>query len=76
LHYLVRNDPKLRLLDFAQLITHHNVPEQTRNSKDPLLIQLKFETLRFDGTPHLIIRRRNDGVSLPIAFRHPGRSRH
>ena len=64
----MRNDPKLRLLDFAQLIAHPNVPEETRNSNDPLLIQLKSETLRFDGTPHLIIRERDDGVSLPIGI--------
>ncbi len=68
LHHLVRNDPNLRLLDFAQLIVHHYVPQHTREAKDPLLVQLRQEQLRFDGTPHLIIRKRTDGVSLPVGI--------
>jgi hypothetical protein len=68
LHHLVRNDPSLRLLDFAQLIAHHNVPMKTREARDPLLVELKNEQLRFDGTPHLIIRKRADGVSLPLGI--------
>jgi hypothetical protein len=68
LHHLVRNDPSLRLLDFAQLIAHQNVPQLTRQARDPLLIELKRGQLRFDGTPHLIIRKRGDGVSLPAGI--------
>jgi hypothetical protein len=68
LHHLVRNDPHLRLLDFAQLMVHRNVPQQTRDARDPLLVQLKHEQLRFDGTPHLFIRKRADGVSLPLGI--------
>jgi len=68
LQHLVRNDPNLRLLDFAQLMAHRNVPQQTREANDPLLIDLKEEQLRFDGTPHLIIRERADGVRLPLGI--------
>jgi hypothetical protein len=68
LQHLVRNDPNLRLLDFAELIVHRYVPQQTREAKDPLLVQLRQERLRFDGTPHLIIRKRADGVSLPAGI--------
>jgi hypothetical protein len=67
LHHLVRNDPNLRLLDFAALLAHRNVPQRTREARDPL-IQLKEEQLRFDGTPHLMIRKRNDGISLPLGI--------
>ncbi len=68
LQHLARSDSSLRLLDFAQLIAHRNVPQQTREAKDPLLIELKSERLRFDGTPHLIIRKRADGVSIPLGI--------
>jgi len=68
LQHLVRNDPNLRLLDFSQLIVHRNVPQQTREAKDPLLVELKYEQLRFDGTPHVIIRKRTDGISLPLGI--------
>ncbi len=68
LHHFVRSDPNLRLLDFARLIQHPNVPQQTRQAKDPLLIQLKDTQLRFDGTPHLLIRTRADGVTLPLGI--------
>lgn len=68
LHHLVRNDPNLRLLDFAQLIAHPNVPFVTRNAADPLLLQLKSGTLRFDGTPHLLIRTSADGVSRSVGI--------
>src|SRR5262249_12391020 len=44
-----------------------NVPSSTRSASDPLLIQLKSGQLRFDGTPHLIIHKR-DGVSLPLGI--------
>jgi hypothetical protein len=57
LRYLVRNDPNLRLLDFAQLMQHRNVPQQTREAKDPLLVILKEAQVRFDGAPHLLIRK-------------------
>jgi hypothetical protein len=68
LQHLVRSDPNLRLIDFAELIVHRNVPQQTREAKDPLLVQLKYQQLRFDGTPHLIIRRRADDASLPVGI--------
>jgi hypothetical protein len=62
LRYLADHDPALRLIGFAQLLEHQNVPAATRQSKDPLLIQLKNAQLRFDGTPHVIVRQRADGV--------------
>jgi hypothetical protein len=65
LRYLTDKDPALRLIGFAQLLTHQNVPAATRKSRDPLLVQLKYEQLRFDGTPHVIVRER-DGVSYPL----------
>jgi hypothetical protein len=68
LRYLIDNDPALRLVDFAQLLAHRNVPVETRQSKDPLLIQLKHEQLRFDGTPHVIVRKRGDGVTLALGI--------
>lgn len=68
LRFLVANDPALRLLDFAQLLAHPNVPRATRQARDPLLIPLKSEETRFDGTPHLIIRTRADGVQLPLGI--------
>ena len=68
LHHFVQNDPNLRLLDFARLIKHPNVPQQTRDANDPLLIQLKDRQLRFDGTPHLLIHKRADGVSLSLGI--------
>jgi hypothetical protein len=49
-------------------MAHSNVPSETRRAADPLLIQLRSETLRFDGTPHLIVRKRNDGTSLPLGI--------
>jgi hypothetical protein len=68
LHHFVRSDPNLRLVDFARLTQHRNVPQQTREAKDPLLIQLKDTQLRFDGTPHLLIRKGTDGVALPLGI--------
>jgi Transposase, Mutator family len=62
LRYLCDHDPALRLIGLAQLIAHHNVPPATRQSNDPLLIQLKTGQLRFDGTPHVIVRTRPDGI--------------
>ena len=68
LHHLTRTDQSLRLLDFAQLLAHPNVPKATRESRDPLLVQLQYEQTRFDGTPHLIIRTREDGVEYPLGI--------
>jgi len=68
LHHLARNDPNLRLLDFSRLIKHPNVPQQTRDAKDPLLVQLKDTQFRFDGTPHLLVRKRADGAALPVGI--------
>jgi hypothetical protein len=68
LHHLARNDPNLRLLDFSRLIKHPNVPQPTRDDKDSLLIKLKETQFRFDGTPHLLIRKRADGVALPLGI--------
>src|SRR6266481_7159806 len=68
LYHFVRSDQNLRLVDFARLIQHPNVPLQTREAKDPLLIQLKDTQLRFDGTPHLLIRTRADGDTLPLGI--------
>ena len=68
LRYLTDNDPALRLIDFAQLLEHPNVPLATRQSKDPLLIPLKHDAVRFDGTPHVIVRERPDGVSLALGI--------
>jgi hypothetical protein len=67
LHHLVRSDPSLRLLDFPALLAHQNLPPITRAMSDPLLIQLKSDQLRFDGTPHLIIRMHN-GVNFPLGI--------
>jgi len=66
LRYLTDKEPALRLIDFAHLLRHPNVPLATRQSKDPLLVPLKHELVRFDGTPHVIVRERADGVSLPL----------
>src|SRR6266704_3513298 len=68
LRHLVRNDQALRLLDFAALLGHRNIPEATRAMSDPLLIQLKSDQLRFDGTPHLIIRTGDGGTKLPLGI--------
>ena len=68
LHHLVRTHPALRLVDFPTLIVHANVPAATRGANDPLLIQLKSGQLRFDGTPHLIIRKGEDGVEFPLGI--------
>lgn len=68
LNHFVKSDPRLRLVEFAQIVSHRNVPEQTRAAKDPLLVALKSEELRFDGTPHVIVRTRDDGVPLPLGI--------
>lgn len=68
LHYLARSDPRLRLIDFPQLTAHANVPKATRELRDPLLVSLKSEQTRFDGTPHVLIRKRDDGVELPLGI--------
>jgi hypothetical protein len=68
LRYLTDKDPALRLIDFARLLAHPNVPLATRQSTDPLLVPLKHDAVRFDGTPHVIVRKRDDGVSLSIGI--------
>jgi hypothetical protein len=68
LRYLCDKDPALRLLDFAQLLAHQNVPLETRQSRDPLLVPLRGGSVRFDGTPHVIVRTRSDGVSLSLGI--------
>src|SRR5207249_3075399 len=50
------------------LLAHGNVPAVTRTMSDPLLIQLKSDQLRFDGTPHVIIRTRDDGIKFPLGI--------
>jgi hypothetical protein len=62
LRYLADHDPALRLIGFPELLAHHNVPAATRETNDPLLIHLRNAQLRFDGTPHVIVRKRADGV--------------
>jgi hypothetical protein len=68
LRHLVRNDPALRLIDFEQLRTHTNVPHSTRNATDPLLVQLKQSQMRFDGSPHVLVRARRDGARVSIGI--------
>src|SRR5205807_1222950 len=68
LRYFTDKDAALRLIGFAELLAHRNVPETTRQSKDPLLIELKYEQLRFDGTPHVIVLTRPDSVTLPLGI--------
>lgn len=68
LRYLTNTDPALRLVDFAQLLKHQNVPAITRQSVDPLLIQLKESTLRFDGTSHVIVHTKPDGTVRSIGI--------
>ncbi len=68
LHHLVRNDPALRLVDFAALRDHPNVPEATRRARDPLLVHLKQRQARFDGTPHVLVRTRPDGTRLALGI--------
>lgn len=68
LRHMVGSDPALRLVDFAQLMQHANVPTTTRAARDPLLIQLRNEEMRFDGTPHVIVRTGTDGVALPLGI--------
>src|SRR5260370_10222573 len=64
LHHFVRSNPHLRLLDFSKLMQHPNVPQSTREAKDPLLIQLKESQLRLNGTPHLLIHNRQNQPPL------------
>jgi len=68
LHHLVRTDPALRLIGFADLLAHKNVPAATRAAADPLLVQLKQAQMRFDGTPHVLVRTRPDGRHLAIGI--------
>ena len=68
LRHLVVNDPQLRLVDFAHLLLHPNVPRATREARDPLLIKLNLVETRFDGTPHVIVRKRADGLEYPLGI--------
>jgi hypothetical protein len=68
LHHFIRSNPDFRLLDFVQLMQHPNVPQKTRDAQDPLLIQLKETRLRFDGTPHLLIRKHSHEPTLTIGI--------
>jgi hypothetical protein len=66
LHQFVRANSSFRLLGFDQLMKHSNVPQRTRDAQDPLLIQLKDSQLRFDGTPHLLIRKSTETLTIGI----------
>ena len=68
LRHLVRSAPELQLVDFAHLLNHSNVPKSTRDASDPLLVTLKSGQTRFDGTPHLILRRRPRASPLTIGI--------
>lgn len=68
LRYLCDKDPALRLIDFAHLLAHENVPVTTRQSPDPLLVPLRSGSVRFDGTPHVIVRTRADGTALALGI--------
>lgn len=68
LRHLVRTDASLRLVEFAQLRTHVNVPLATRTALDPLLVHLKDASMRFDGTPHVIVRTREDGSRRAVGI--------
>jgi hypothetical protein len=68
LRYCARTTTGLRLLDFPQLLAHANVPTPTRTSHDPLLLQLRSGETRFDGTPHLLTRKREDGATLSVGI--------
>lgn len=65
---LVRRTPSLRLIEFAQLLEHPNVPMATRTAADPLLITLKRGQTRFDGTPHVLVRARPAGDPISIGI--------
>jgi hypothetical protein len=61
LRYVVDHAPHVRLITFAQLLKHPEVPESTRRAEDPLLITLRpasrtdFNIVtRFDGTPFVL----------------------
>lgn len=66
LRYLVAANPALRLIDLNQLLQHPKVPSATRESRDPLLIKLRDAEMRFDGTPHIIARRAQDGEEYSL----------
>jgi len=68
LRYVIGKDPALRLVDFSALVQHPNVPLATRQSRDTLLVQLSSAQLRFDGTPHILVRTRPDGTPLTIGI--------
>jgi hypothetical protein len=62
LRHAVDHAPHVRLISFAQLLKHREVPEATRRAEDPLLITLQkasqksFNVVtRFDGTPFVLV---------------------
>lgn len=59
LRHLALRDPNVRVVHFADLLVHDNVPMSTRTSTDPLLVSLSRGQTRFDGTPHVIVRSRD-----------------
>ena len=68
LRYAVDHAPNVRLVSFAQLLHHAEVPETTRCAEDPLLITLQTAAdstidvvTRFDGTPFVLVITSPDG---------------
>ena len=62
LRHAVDRAPNVRLVPFAQLLKHDEVPEATRLAEDPLLITLRDAgeqtfnvSTRFDGTPFVLV---------------------
>lgn len=62
LRHAVDHAPHVRLVTFADLLQHPEVPESTRCAEDPLLITLQrasqhtFNVVtRFDGTPFVLV---------------------
>jgi hypothetical protein len=68
LHHLARRDAALRLIDFAALRMHVNVPAATRAAQDPLLVTLGPRQMRLDGTPHVLVRTMTDGRRLAVGI--------
>lgn len=66
LRYCIAADPALRLIDFGQLLQRPEVPATTRESRDPLLITLRDAEMRFDGTPHIVVRKSSDGKEYSV----------
>lgn len=69
LRYAVDHATNVRLVSFADLLKHPEVPEATRRADDPLLVTLRaadqhcFEVVtRFDGTPFVLVITLADGT--------------